>query len=545
MILPLLVVALSVHAADITTRGGDEASFYKKHYRKSPVEEIKEKFDVAIVGGGLSGLTAATFLSDAKRKAIILEKESELGGLASGGTTAQGHNYGRGGAYWAGAFPEEDEILDMMGFPDIEKTHAIIEPIDSYLWNGKLYEKVWEQSTLNELPASFEVFHHELKMADKERLIPNQPFEDQPQLQFDSMSGTKWIQSLPDSLAKRTDEESKRISARFKADKRIPKKNPMRDAIDLLDLYCRSALGANCDQVSATALMNFYISEIETRYSSDTGSGYISTKIVEDLKKQKDFVTIKTNSRVDSIGGEHGNHDIIFTESNQKKSVKAQFVIYAAQLKFAPEIIERLKYKDPEKVEAIKQLKFSNYNVHIVNVKGHPFRATYDTWVRQKDYKPTDITDVILGRWLDPAIKGYAGMQDFKKDPPDSHGIFTLYHPHQLKNDAVHSKQLAAKAVKQFEKNFKPLLPPGQKLEITSVETSLWPYSIHIVKPGHFTKVAPLLRRPVAGIFFAHSNIGTPSLEEAVYRGHCAANNVLRRLNPEFVQEKWTSCKLE
>ncbi|MDG0959911.1 FAD-dependent oxidoreductase, partial [Bacillus paranthracis] len=39
-----------------------------------------KKFDVAIVGGGLAGLTASIYLAKAGRKVIVLEKSSRFGG---------------------------------------------------------------------------------------------------------------------------------------------------------------------------------------------------------------------------------------------------------------------------------------------------------------------------------------------------------------------------------------------------------------------------------------------------------------------------------
>ena len=39
-----------------------------------------KKFDVAIVGGGLAGLTASIYLAKVGRKVIVLEKSSQFGG---------------------------------------------------------------------------------------------------------------------------------------------------------------------------------------------------------------------------------------------------------------------------------------------------------------------------------------------------------------------------------------------------------------------------------------------------------------------------------
>lgn len=41
-----------------------------------------KSFDIAVIGGGLTGLTAAVYLARAGKSVIVLEKENQLGGLA-------------------------------------------------------------------------------------------------------------------------------------------------------------------------------------------------------------------------------------------------------------------------------------------------------------------------------------------------------------------------------------------------------------------------------------------------------------------------------
>jgi hypothetical protein len=190
--------------------------------------------------------------------------------------------------------------------------------------------------------------------------------------------------------------------------------------------------------------------------------------------------------------------------------------------------------------------------VHIVRVKGHPYRATYDTWVHQDDSTDEDFTDLILGRWMDPKIKGYEGMRDFRKNPKDDSGILSVYHPLSKRHIGSgytdeQASQLAETAVDRMIEIFSPLLKHeyGTKIDVVSVETSRWPFSVHVASPGHFIYKAKILRRPVGRVFFANNNIGTPSFEEALFRGHCAANNILTKMNAKFKQESWTRCPIE
>lgn len=274
------------------------------------------------------------------------------------------------------------------------------------------------------------------------------------------------------------------------------------------------------------------------------------------LRRRAHLVTIRTGAAVRTIRQSPKEVEVLYVSKGKAYKAKADYAVFAAQLKFAPAIIEGLAKEDPERAAAIAGIDYSHYSVHAVFVKGHPYRASYDTWMRPADYKPTDFTDLIIGRWMDPAVRGYEGMRDFKKDPADDNGILTIYHPcmHRQQTHAVtddkekeHVAKVAREAVDRLIELYTPLLKEkwDTGIEVRSVQTNRWPFSVHVAKPGHFTKQAKLLRRPLGRIFFANNNIGTPSFEEALFRGHCAANNVLLRLDKDFVQETWSNCPLD
>jgi len=580
----LVVSALSTSSAPlfagdypITVRGASEASFApKRKWRPIPEARADRKtYDVVIVGGGLAGLTAAVYLTDHGKRVLLVEKEPELGGLAFGGTQKNGIPFNRGAAYWTPPYEEELKILEHMGLGNYAEMNKISEPIDSYLWEGKLYEGVWEHHALEQLPASFKLFKFELQRADRSGLIPNQPFEEAAKTELDSLNGAEWVRLMPHTLATflavgkgdaKELAEGRAILTEFENDSRVLKGDPMRDVLKLLNVYARSAMGTTPDLLSAMAFANFYISEVDTRYSSPIGTGHAARVIAHLLEARKHLLTVQLGALATRIVEGKTGVSMTYVHEGFKRTARANYAVYAGQLKFAPKIVRDLDKRDPEKTAAIREMDYAHYMVHVVSTKGHPFRATYDTWLMPKDYTERDPTDVILGRWLDPAIRGFEGMRDFKVNPDDDNGIFTIYHPfhhdyqrggsqaeatrpptHGAASAETHAKEAASYAVDRMIQMMEPMMSEqyGTRFQITGVETNLWPYSIHVVSPRFFTKYGRILRRPVGRTFFANNNIGTPSFEEALFRGHCAANNILRRYNAKFPNEAWSRCPAE
>ena len=94
-------------------------------------------------------------------------------------------------------------------------------------------------------------------------------------------------------------------------------------------------------------------------------------------------------------------------------------------------------------------------------------------------------------------------------------------------------EKVAVKAVERMEQLFTQLPKNIRKgsLSIKKVETNRWPYSVRVPTPGYYTTKARILRHPFGNIYFANNNIGTPAFEEALFRGHCAATNILKHFS--------------
>lgn len=568
----VLAAGSGLDDVEIIIRGGDEQSF------NPPITggliHDTNRPQVVVVGGGVAGLTGALYLSDQQLKVLVLEKEPQMGGAAASGEM-NSHAYNRGAAYWADTYDEQQKIFEHIGLGNYQQ-YAIPGPIDAYNLRGQQYVDIWSDATLAQLPASFSLFKFELQQSDEDHLIPNQPFEEFEKyggrMDLDRLTAREWITRMPASLRNRikvwvhnlgknlNDEKLKnklelaqRIQWSFQnefSSGNLAGPTGMQDVIEFMDLYSRSAMGGTSDRISAMVFANFYISEITTRYTTQWGTAIAAQYIVNLLKNRP--VQLQTNATVTRIIDHGTSVEVQYALQGHLHSVYSDYVIFGAQLKQAPKLIAGFAEHAPEQAKLMSGLEYSHYSIHVVEVEGHPYRAAYDTWVKAQNPMDDDFTDVILARWLDPAIHAYSDTRDFSHDPVDSDGIFAIYNP--LPPRWVNSgytdaqvRQLAMKTVARFDEIFSHMPSSLWRgpLRVRRIETNRWAYAIHVPQPGHYIYKAKIMRRPFGRVFFANNNLGTPGFEEALFRGHCAADNILARISANFHFEDWTHCPLE
>jgi protoporphyrinogen oxidase len=459
--------ASSVQDVQVTVMGFESSTF---EMPKGEPELVAGLYDAVIVGGGMSGLTSCFYLKD--RKVVVLERASQLGGLAHRGMTGDGVAYGRGSAYYSE--PPENVMVwyKEMGLTPIEQT-IIPSPIDSYYRNGTLVVDMWEEESFKQVPKEFRAFYKKLLKDDKDGKVATQPMDQAEDMSLDKISAADYIKPY-----------GKELKA-------------------YLDAYCQSALGCHTDDVSALAFVNFYTSEITHRYAWPGGTGGASAILAEKLKEYA-----KTGCTVTRVQPDGDGVLVDYVQNSKLFRIRGRTAILAVPLRVVAHIFPGLP---EERKKLISTLRYADYIVHQVFTSRDLYTKTYDTWYTDKSF-----TDVIVARWIE--TKG------FKEPPKAGPGILSIYQPlapgketRPLNEATVTS--LAVRAVSELGE----VLPDLKKEAALKVESYRWPASIHIVPPGFFTNVAPKLIPPVGRVMFAANNLGTPSFEEAIYRGHEAA----------------------
>lgn len=492
----------------------------------SPILELEE-YDAVIVGGGPSGLTAAVYLTKAGKKVLVVEREEELGGLASGRTMLNKISVGTGTAYAAG--PAEGKQMDIfkdIGLGDYKKRFSIYDSIDSYTINGEVFEDIWEEHSLAKLPASFELFKLVLLELANSNYSDSNLLKD---IRMNRMFADDFIRLFPEIASRSKSPEVQTVYKRFLNDSRVDRKDPMRVVLELLDLYGRSALGGESHEVPSVRYCYFYVSELRKRFTNDNGTGFVADALLKTLSKAGGHFNYQVNAPVAEIDNTGDKVHVTYIRDGQAFKVRAKKVIFAAPLPLAPKLIKNFRQQDPEKAEAIAKIKMTDYSVHVVHVLGHPFRMTYDLWARLKNYRKDHPTDIINGRWMDPLIKGYEGMRDFKKHPADDFGVLTLFHPHSGEQDysEENSLRLVEQAVRWMHEILDPIVAKdNQKIEVQLVETYRHVHAIHQADLDHDDN-RELFERALKNIEFSNNNIAVPELETAMELGYDAAMRIL------------------
>jgi len=428
---------------------------------------VSARHDVVIVGGGVSGLTAAYLLR--KRDFLLLEKEPHWGGNAYS-MEYQGCAYATGSAFlgkseYAYSFAKE---IGLEPLP--------INDRDSTIIKGEWIGNTWTEG-LDKLPypasvrEGFKKFKKDLLAIDLDKRateLYNVPFSDfmkgypiEVKQWWDTFGPSNWGATTENTAA---------------------------------------ALGIdNLQEIGAETVPEFY--------TWPGGLGVITKRLAEIL--QSKFADhMQLGATTVAVVPDNGEVQVTYMQGAELNTVAAKTVIMASPKFITRRIVQGLSEKQSD---AMQQIRYIPYPVVNLIFDKPVFNKSYDTWCPGNAF-----TDFIVADWV---IRNQPGYKQ-------KYNILTCYTP--MSEDDRGSlltesgaRKKAASVLDDFQKLF-----PGSNVDPIEVHIYRRGHPLYMSTPGLYTKVQPLARQPMDRVFFA--NTDSEGSESTTSKGIMAARRAVK-----------------
>ena len=428
------------------------------------------RHDVVIVGGGVSGLTAAYRLQ--QRDFLLLEKEPHWGGNAYL-MEYEGTPYATGAAFL---------VKDEHAYPFSKETGLEPLPVnspDGSIIHGEFIPDTWGDG-INKLPysatvrESFKKFKKQMLAVDVEKQrneLFNTPFSDfmkgypvQVKQWWDTFGASNWGARSEETAA----------------------------ALAILSLQ---------DMVDE--------SREDDRYTWPGGLGAITKKLSEILLAKHNDRMLAGATIVAVVPGKE-DVQVTYMLGGDLKTVAAKAVIMATPKFITRRIVEGLPEKQSD---AMNEIHYIPYPVVNLIFDKPVFNQGYDTWCPGNSF-----TDFIVADWVVQKQPGY--KQKFN--------ILTCYTPMNRENRRElltedGARQVAANVLKDFQK-----LMPAMNVDPVEVHIYRRGHPLYMSMPKLYTEIQPLVRHPMDRIFFANTDSEGP--ESTTNSGILAAERAVREV---------------
>lgn len=416
---------------------------------------VSKRHDIIIVGGGVSGLSAAYFLKD--QDFLLLEKEPHWGGNATM-EEYQGQAFSTGSAYdYKGT--DSDQLARELGL-----TPLPISSPDPTIIKGKWVPDTWGVG-LDELPFPAEVRASFKKFRSDMLLLA----DDKNQEQFDNIPLAKYLKAYAPEVKQ------------------------------WWDVYGLSNYGAkSTDSSTMVALAELKdlagMATNDTRVTLPGGNAVLAQKLSQTLQAKYADRMI-ADATIVAVDPQKTEVHVTYSHAGALRSVAAKFVIMATPKLIAARLVTGLS---DDQTDAMRSIRYVPYAVINLIFDKPVYNRAYDTWC-----PGTAFADVVVADWVS------LRQADYKL----KNNILTFYTPISeldrnklLKTEGC--RQIAANVMRDFQK----LLP---EFNVEPIEVHLYRrgHGIFLSTPGIATKLIPAANQPLERIVFASTDsIGGESL---------------------------------
>jgi Flavin containing amine oxidoreductase len=416
-----------------------------------PKPDATQKVDIAIVGGGMAGLSAAYFLRG--KDWLLLEKEDHFGGNAYQEEYA-GQPYSTAAAYdFRGS--DSDQLAKEIGLDLLP-----IDMPDPTIDNGVYTPDTW-RSGLSQLPyskatvASFKRFSEDILKLDPHKEM----------LELDSKPFTEITKAYSPEVTK------------------------------WWDAYGLSNWGAVTEDTTAfigvVDAQYLIKGEDNTRVILPGGLGCISHKLAE-IMQPKYGERMLAGATVVSVVPDANEVRITYMHEDKPTTVAARVALMCSPKFITSRIVAGLPN---DQKQAMRRMRYAPVPMINMIFDKQIYNKGYDNWCPGNSF-----TDFIVADWTirnQPGYKPKYEILTFYSTLRDSQRSTLL--------EEADCKEFAGKVLKDFQK----LLP---EFNVDPIEIRLYRrgHAMMMAVPGQFTKNRMIASRPMDRIFFGNSDSGGP-----------------------------------
>lgn len=480
----------------------------------APTEEV----DVAIIGGGISGLSSAYYLRE--HNPVIFELHDRFGGNAQGGVI-NGAEYSLGSAYFITPDPGTtlNDFYNDLGLPDVVRVDNDPSPAEI---NGKINPDIW---------TGLGVPKEDIPAYESYRNLVNEMANDYPDIPFPE----QWMIEL-DKISLR-----EHIEQRIQQEAGVPVPAALAAAVQA---YCYSSFAAGWEEISATLGWNFLAAEEFGRWVLPGGNAYMAEQLWQKLRGLDEADPshaphMRPNRRVvDLRVQDDGRSLITWAEPDGTYlSLLARETIVACPKNIARQMIYNIEQDDPERYNAMRLTRRAYIVATVILDRAVPDNF-YDIFLLENpDMFPMSEGEAgSFGRYTDIANGSFAPGVNKNKLPVEP-GILTLYWP--LPYESARFDLILHDPIEKFAQEFSDKIVGTlnlvglPKASIQEVRFARWGHAVPLARvrflaDGIHTIIRSAYRESVH--FVNQDNWALPAIENSVLDAYEVSETIKDRL---------------
>lgn len=459
-----------------------------------------EEIDVAVVGGGISGLTTAYLLRE--HNTVLFELHDRVGGGAQGELWAD-TAYSLGNAYVI--TPDPGTFLnDFYHELGLDQVVRVDEDEEFTLeLGGRILTDFISGKHSPEEQASFDRYLEILSTyaGPLYPCIPVEPAQKELINTLDMLSLKEHIEQEMNGLP-------------------VP-----RELESLIQSYCYSSFAAGWEEISAAGGWNFLAAEVFGRWVFPGGTSFMADRIWQVLTKRDRALgsnrpRVRGNSRVVDVRMQTNGRVLVTYRdpSGQFRSVSAKRVAMCCPKHVAKYVLHDLNTLDPAKRSAMDRLEYRPYVVANVLLNGRFNRDFYDIFLLGDGEYPQSSGEAALDSFVTDMLNGqYAREKFFDRS------VLTLYWP--LPYDTARFTLVTEESWRNYAEALVPQLASilsnvgMDKSNVRQVRMTRWGHAMPLHAPRLIVEgTTDDLRRPFEGAiyFVQEDNWALPAVENCL-----------------------------